>query len=207
MELWRMALAYLYSAFEGDAHKEQNAIPEELAHLNKNDIKNIFRMIEKQANSPKTSSAGRLFDAVSALCGICPMASYEAEGAILLEKHIACNVDEFYNYSIYNDEISVKNMIKSIVCDGSAGIDKGIISAKFHNTIGEIIFDVSKKICDKEDIKKVLLSGGCFQNKYLTKYLDTKFYDSGMELVKHKTISCTDAGLSVGQAVCVQAMK
>ncbi len=158
-------------------------------------------MIEKGINSPLTSSMGRLFDAVSSMLGICDTISFEAEAAIKLESASAEGITEAYDYAIGEEDIDVSNMIREIVFDLGNGVDVSIISSKFHNTLGEIIFEVCSKLSTDAGINKVLISGGCFQNKYLVNYLDKKFEGSSLELYKHKKYSPTDLGISIGQAV------
>ncbi len=98
-------------------------------------------------------------------------------------------------------------MIREILEDMEEGISKEIISAKFHNTIGDIIFDVSMRIREQTGINKVLISGGCFQNKYLVNYLEDIFDGSKLKLFKHKKYSPTDLGICVGQAVVASNIK
>ncbi|MDP8258563.1 MAG: hypothetical protein P9L90_03985 [Candidatus Aadella gelida] len=197
-EIWRMALAYLYQAY-GDAFRETD-IP--LLHrIESNKIDMVEQMIKKNVNCPLSSGMGRLFDAVAALVGICDIAEYEAQGAIMLEQIADKNTGESYKYSVTNNEADVAGLIKGIVEDIKEGIDPGVISAKFHNTVCDKVFRISELLHQITGIRKVCISGGCFQNQYLVDLLEEMFSDSAMELFKHKKYSTTDLGISVGQAV------
>jgi hydrogenase maturation protein HypF len=197
-ETWRMAVSYLYDAFGPELTEQEVPF---LRKIEKEKIDLILQMIDKKVNSPLTSSMGRLFDAVSALLEICTFAETEAEGAILLEKEIDHSNGDHYEYSILKEEIDVAPMIRQIVGDIKNKKNKGTISAKFHNTIGEIVFDLSERLNKETGIDKVLISGGCFQNKYLTSYIEDKFNDKNLKLFKHKNFLPTDFNVSIGQAV------
>lgn len=198
-EIWRMALAYLYVVY-GKALKDLDT--PFLRRMDQNKTRVICQMMDKGINSPLSSSAGRLFDAVSSLIGICDTAEYEAEGAIMLERAAKKGIYSSYEYCIIEEkEIDVSGMIKGIVSDMECGTDGKKISAKFHNTVGEIIFDVVMRMYNTTCTDKVLISGGCFQNKYLVAYLEKKFKGSKVKLFRHKKYSTTDLGISVGQAV------
>lgn len=196
-EGWRMAIAYLVEAYHHDF--DQLHLPL-LQRIGKKKIDIVQQMIEKEVNCPLASSMGRLFDAISAIIDICDVSAFEGEAAVLLEKEISSCIDDHYSYSVGEEEIDVLSMLKEIVSDFENTVEKNIISAKFHNTVGEIIFDVANQISDLAGIGKVVVSGGCFQNKYLTEYITKKFSDSKLKLFKHRRYSPTDISLSVGQA-------
>ncbi|MFH1855642.1 MAG: hypothetical protein ABH836_00245 [Candidatus Omnitrophota bacterium] len=197
-ESWRMALAYLLKAYGNDFNKLN---PPLFDRIGNKKISFTRQMIEKDINCPLTSSMGRLFDAVSSIIGLCDVCGFEAEAAILLEKEAVENINDCYGYEITENKISVLPMIRQIVEDLSGGMKTGVISAKFHNTIGEIVFETVRGISNVSGIKKIVVSGGCFQNNYLMNYIEKRFLDSGLELFKHNKYSTTDLGVSVGQAV------
>ncbi|MFH1645014.1 MAG: hypothetical protein ABIB11_01200 [Candidatus Omnitrophota bacterium] len=197
-EGWRIALSYLIDTYDEDFDNLDISL---IKRIGKEKIETVRHMIKRNINSPLTSSAGRLFDAVSSLIGICDESSFEAEAAIELEKVAARGITESYEYNVGENDICFVPMIKSIIDDLNEKVDVGIISAKFHNTLGEVIFDISSRAAKDFGISKVLLSGGCFQNKYLREYVISKFADSNIKLFTHKKYSTTDAGVSIGQAV------
>ncbi len=197
-EGWRMALAVLRNAFGDDFDEIALSLFERIGEKK---IRTIKQMMIKDVNCPVTSSAGRLFDAVSSLTGVCDVSSFEAEAAILFEQEAEDDVIDQYIFEIVSGEVKIGGMIKQIVADLKNNKSTGFISAKFHNTIREIIYDVCGKISEETKIKKVLVSGGCFQNKILMDQLREKFKTSNMELISHDKYSTTDLGIAVGQAI------
>ena len=122
-------------------------------------------MIVKKINSPLTSGAGRLFDAVSAILGLCPVETFDSEAPMRLESAIDCETNEYYPFS--QTKLSFLQIpLKAILADMPQK-KISVISAKFHNTVAQVILEVSKQIRKDTSLKKVVLSGGVFQNKYL----------------------------------------
>ncbi|MDD5633949.1 MAG: hypothetical protein PHW46_01575 [Candidatus Omnitrophica bacterium] len=197
-QVWRMALSYLYHAY-GEGFTDVNTPL--LKRIQKEKVKIIKEMLVKKINSPLSSSAGRLFDAVSSLTGLCDVAKSEAEGAMLLEKIADLKITDTYSYVVDRERIIVSRMIKEIDEDINNGAALSFVSAKFHNTVGEIIYDVSSRIYRETGIDKVLVSGGCFQNRYLVDYIENKFTGSKLKLYKHKNFPTTDMNISIGQAI------
>ncbi len=198
---WRMAISYLFQAF-GDEFLDLD-IPL-FSGMNLKDIAIVKNMINKNINSPLTSSAGRLFDAVSAILDICRESSFEAEAAILLEKEAAQSVyDDYYTYLITPHYIDFSASIREMVEDIYDGEERAVISSKFHNTLGEAIVDMCMRVHSSIGVDKVVISGGCFQNKFLMDYLKRRFKETKLTLYTHSRFSTTDIGISVGQAaVC-----
>jgi len=197
---WRMAISYLFQAF-GDELYDLD-IPLFLG-MKRNNMEIISNMIKKNINSPLTSSAGRLFDAVAAILGICRESAFEAEAAILLEKEAAKGVDDYYTYMITSHHIDFSIAIREMVDDIHDGEDISVISSKFHNTLGEAIVDMCMRAYSAIGVDKVVISGGCFQNKFLMDYLKKRFKETKLKLYTHNRFSTTDIGISVGQAaVC-----
>jgi len=167
------------------------------------EIKIFIDMMERKINSPKTSSVGRLFDAVSSLLGICQQSNYEGQAAMMLEFAAAQNVKDFYSFQIEEDKILIINwhhMIHELLTDINGGISSSIISAKFHNTLAEIIL----KIAEKTNLKKVILSGGCFQNLYLIERIINLLQKNKFKVYWHQRIPTNDGGISLGQiAACL----
>ncbi len=91
--------------------------------------------------------------------------------------------------------------IQQICADLSHGVATGIISARFHNTVVEATFQEVKKISRETGIKKIVLSGGTFQNKYLFESLETKLRRNNFVTFSHEKIPCNDGGLALGQLV------
>jgi hydrogenase maturation protein HypF len=118
-------------------------------------------MIDKKINSPLSSGAGRLFDAVSALLRLCRVETFDSEAPLRLESAIGENTDEYYPYSA-GSPVVFREMFRSILDDIRSG-NISIIPAKFHNTLAMVILEVTKQMSSGTSIKKVVLSGGCFR--------------------------------------------
>lgn len=198
-EPWRMALAYLFPIRVWKYGLNAGL----LKKLNKKDMAIVKLMIDKNINSPLTSSAGRLFDAVGSLVLSKTFAGKEAELPMELEKMAEPSCKERYDFDIKRikkgDAISASKIIKGVIKDLSKGADKRIISAKFHNTMAEVITKVSLKLSKRFGPKRVVLSGGVFQNKFLTARAVTALRRQGLAVYVHSRFETSDAGIPIGQ--------
>ncbi|NQT91199.1 MAG: carbamoyltransferase HypF [Lentisphaerae bacterium] len=165
----------------------------------------IRRMLETEVRSPLTSSAGRLFDAVSALLGLCYSISFEAEAAILLQQTAVADVDSVYPFRIENGILDFGPMIREIVSGGRAGQDVASSARMFHNTLAAGALAVCRKIQPEEGIRTVVLGGGVFQNSLLLDLTSRALRDDGFEVYTPRRLPPTDAALSLGQAAIALA--
>jgi hydrogenase maturation protein HypF len=206
-EPYRMAISYLYSAF-GEDFTELN-----IPFLKKLDTKLVgmlIRLIDRDVNSPLTSSCGRLFDAVSSLIGVRDIVTYEAQAAIEMEMIAASDVGDHYSYNIESVDfkpsiIDVRRMFREIVSDLENKVSKGIIAAKFHNTVADLIVSICERMRSESEINRVVMSGGTFQNMYLLKKVCEQLTDRGFTPYFHKKLPTNDGGVSLGQAVIANA--
>jgi len=192
---WRMAVSYLYSFF-GEEFK--NLDLDFLREVNKLELDLLISIIEKNINCPLTSSAGRLFDAVSALTGLCIHSSFHAEAPMRLESVIEQNIEEYYNIEI-TKHISFKKTFVEIINDLKNNISVSKISAKFHNTIINTIFAVVFEASKNHKINKVVLSGGSFQNRYIVEKIEQLLSAKGFEVFFQSKIPSNDGGIALGQ--------
>ena len=165
----------------------------------------ISTMIQKQINSPKTSSAGRLFDGVASLIGLRQINRFEGQAAMELEFQLNDTVnDDFYEFRIKNEKnignsskylVDWKTIVQQLLKDKENQIPISEISQKFHNTLTEIIVKIAKNVNES----KVVLSGGCFQNRYLTEYTIKRLREESFSPYWHQRIPPNDGGISVGQ--------
>lgn len=190
LEPWRMAISLIYTVY-GDLSALPPAFVKRIGEAN---IDVILRMIERGFNSPLSSGAGRLFDAVSSLLGVADKNSYEAEAPILLEQ--LANPE---NYETYNDVASYKSLLDCILQDISDGVDRSIISSRFHNTLADMLVNVIVEFAGKEHISTIILTGGVFQNKLLATRFITLLREYGLNPLLPALIPCNDAGISIGQ--------
>ena len=199
---YRMALSFLYSLFGKEC---LNLDLEFILRLRKEEAEVIVRQLEREVNSPLTSSCGRLFDAVSSLIGVRDTITYEAQAAIELEMIAQKGVKELYNWKISKENgsliVDTREIIHQILKDLSSGITKEIIAAKFHNTVSGFIIEVCQRIREKEKIDKVVLTGGVFQNRYLLGRTLSLLKEDGFKVFFHQRVPTNDAGISLGQSI------
>ena len=199
---WRMAMVYLWEAF-GDGTDALRIDLMRRVDLQKRNI--LKRMIEKEINTPWTSSMGRLFDAVSSLLSVRDEVHYEGQGAIELEMIADHAVTEEYSFIIRKDGrpmvIDTTGIIRGVVGDLKQGISSSKISGKFHRTIAHLIIETCKAIRSEEELNRVVLSGGVFQNIFLLSLVRKSLEASGFEIYTHHLVPTNDGGISLGQAV------
>lgn len=182
--------------------------------LNKQQITLIHRMLEKKINSPITSSAGRLFDAVSAVLGFCDTVYYEGQAAIALETAAskAENRDQF-EYIIKEGEggeqvIDFSPVFAALINNSTdESQDRIRLARMFHNTISNSILDMCIKIREQTQLNKVVLTGGVFQNKLLLTYTKELLCKQGFEVFNHNIVPPNDGGIALGQAIIAREME
>ncbi|MFB3894773.1 MAG: carbamoyltransferase HypF [bacterium] len=205
VETWRMAISYLYSIYQAEMTKLPLPL---LKEVDEEKLNLIFRIIQKKINAPLCSSAGRLFDAVSALLGICLESNYEAQAAIELEMIADASVTGHYGFDISEVEgkqvIDCKQTIVDIIGDLRKKIDKSIISGKFHNTIVAFSIEMSKKIREQTGLNSIALSGGSFQNRLILSRLNKGLKQAGFKVYTHHIIPPNDACISFGQVMVAE---
>jgi hydrogenase maturation protein HypF len=170
-------------------------------------IRDILKIIDKRQFSPLSSGAGRLFDGVSALMGICDKNTFEGEAAIALEAITIPGIVDDYPVDIQlRDplEIDFTQTVLKIIEDLGKGENKGTISSKFHNTLVTAIMRVVQRLSHVNSIKDVVLCGGVFQNMYLLRRTMRSLVSIGMEVHIHEKVPTNDAGISLGQAYIIR---
>ncbi len=199
---YRIALGYLLHCLGG--------IPPLplLASVPTQEIDIIRKMVEQGINTPRTSSCGRLFDAVSALLGVCLETSYEAQAAIELEMvagDIQFEARKLYPFSIDRLErrhvVRLDALLDALVRDIQANKHTPEIAAVFHNTVVAIIAQMCLLMRAETGLNVVALSGGCFQNRQLLRLTVEALKRQGFQILLHRQVPCNDGGLSLGQAV------
>ncbi len=218
----RTAIGAIYEIFGPDTFNKKEIIS--VQSFSAQELEIIKQMLHKQIHSPITSSAGRIFDVVASLIGLRQIVNYEGQAAMELEFLATELINdkslkiENYKFNIGKTEdkiISNKNssdiihqtaliidwqpMIEGILEDINNKITQSMISLKFHVTLAEIIIAVAKRI-GKE---RVLLSGGCFQNKILTERCVVRLIAEGFRPYWHQRVPPNDGGISLGQIFSV----
>ena len=183
----------------------------------------LSRMIEQGVNTPYTSSAGRLFDAASALLGVCPHPTYEGEPAILLEACMAENPaltsgfapDVRYSVAVTKNTagaqstahdtsvvlLDAHDTFAALLDDLAAGVPRSVIARRFHDAFVEAIITVAGLVRALYGITQVVLSGGCFMNRYLTETALEQLARDGFAPIINRDLPPNDGCVSFGQAV------
>jgi len=204
-EPWRMAVSYLQDAYGGDV---RNLNLPALAVIEDEKLTVIGQMISKGINSPQTSSLGRLFDGVAAVCGIRNRVNFEGQAAMELEMAALENVDGRYDYEWKNDgvyRIFTAPIIKGVVDDVTGGKPVGEISTRFHRTLIGLFTDLCVSIGQERELDRVVLSGGVFQNSILLTGLIAALEEKNFNVFSHRQVPTNDGGISLGQAVVAAA--
>src|SRR5581483_7611081 len=196
-EPWRMALSYLVHHFGRECLQLPITF---FRNIDRKKAELVIKMIEQNINSLLTSSCGRLFDAVAALAGIREQINYEAQAAIELEMAMTEPGDDAYSFAVIQVDgrgnITTQALVESMVADLKAGVPAEVISLRFHNGLVHVLARVAELIRDDTGLNRVCLSGGTFNNVYLSDHLASLLKVRGFEVFTHSEVPAGDGGLS-----------
>src|SRR5580704_7712686 len=202
-EPWRMAVSYLAKHFGKDV--EKLGLPF-LAEIDSRKLSVVLQMMEREINSPRTSSCGRLFDAVAALVGLRGTVNFEAQAAVELEmaardsgSEAAYPLDLNLHGAIW--QIGTKSLLEWLVRDVRKQTNVAEISRKFHNGLALVLVEAAEKIRERTKLNRVCLSGGCFLNALLLETMIAEMKERSFEVFFHTEVPAGDGGISLGQAV------
>lgn len=199
---WMMAVSYLCTCYGGDF---LNLDLEFVRKIDFSRCEIIRKMLDQKVNLFLTSSAGRLFDSVSVLLNFREKTNYEGQPAIELEFWAEENIKGKYDYEISRENdlylIRPELIIKGVVNDLIKKQRKSKISARFHNTMAQIINEVCSKLRKEYDLNSVCLSGGVFQNMFLLNRAYALLSKNKFRVYTHHLVPPNDGGISLGQAV------
>lgn len=194
----RAALGLLYEAFGDQTFALDLPL---LKTFSAQELKTFQKMLKQNINSPRTSSIGRLFDGVAALINLCHFSSFEGEAAMRLENETKdINTSAAYPYRLIDLgtgslALDWEPMIAEILSDPQDNL--GMIAAKFHNTLIDAIVAIARKV----GFSQIVLTGGCFQNRYLLEGAIRRLRAEGFLPHWHHQIPPNDGGLAVGQII------
>ena len=214
----RTALGLLHEIF-GDKLFEQEKLAT-IAAFSAPELATLKTMLAKNLNSPVTTSMGRLFDAVASFVNLRQQIRFEGQAAMELEFALdGASTGEAYPLPIKKPPTTTNKseignrkleiildwspMIEAILVDVQKGASVGIISAKFHNALVEGIVAVAKRAGQE----RVVLSGGCFQNRYLTERAVRRLQAEGFRPYWHQRVPPNDGGIALGQVVAALRQK
>ncbi len=207
---WRNSFAHLLAAFDGRGFERQFADLDCIKHLQTKPLDQVEQMIERGLNSPKTSSAGRLFDAVAAILGLCPDAvSYEGQAAMQLQALAQGCPEERgdYGFAFEHNMIGWSPLWGGILEDLQNKTEPAIIAVRFHNSLIRLIEETASGIAAENNIKTIVLTGGVFQNSLLLAGAAKRLQEKGLRVLSPMGFPANDGGLSLGQAVISAALE
>lgn len=207
-EPWRMAAAYAEVAFGGDP-------PSSLAVVRDNAERwpMVVSLARSGTNSPFTSSAGRLFDAVSAVVSGRYRVNYEGQAAVELEQladlsetgSYPCSLEEGPGGASQRFRLLGAELFFAAVGDLVAGLEASVVAARFHNGLADAVVRGCEFVRDLRGLEEVALSGGVFQNVLFLGRVLEGLERAGFRALVHSRVPPNDAGISLGQAVIAGA--
>jgi len=202
-QIWRIALTLLRQTHP-DSWKQ---IAKELNICPAGQDLDLFEtVLEKEINCFTTSSLGRLFDGVSCLIGMRNRVSFEGQAAMELESISEPTNDTVLEFSINNENdtyiLDLMPAIKDIIEMKQNGKDNNYLASAFHNTLVSAFTKMAETIRTEKYLNRIVLSGGCFQNRILLEGCVNKMKEKGFEVITHSLVPTNDGGISLGQAVC-----
>jgi hydrogenase maturation protein HypF len=199
---WRTAAALLFSAFGAawqDPARRLSLLPMDFP------APALHQMIERRVNCPETSSLGRLFDGVAAILGLRGRVSFEGQAAMELEASAGKGKGVNLPYEITKEGtvfiLDCRPMIRALVDHVFLGASLADQAASFHQTIIAAITDMAGKIASETNIRRLALSGGCFQNRILLEGCLASLSKAGFTALRHRRVPTNDGGIALGQAV------
>ena len=190
-EGWRSAASLLYEVGSKAAALDAG---EESQGKSRLDEAKVRTMLERGINVVPTTSVGRLFDAVACIAGVARQNRFEGQAAMLLENEIGLLRTE-EAYALPGGDWGP--MISAVMADKIASVPVSRIAARFHNALVAWILEVA----GSAKLKQVVLSGGVFQNRYLTERAAAGLESAGYTVYTHRQVPPNDGGIALGQAV------
>lgn len=194
---WRIGLGYLYAAFAGQ-------IPD-LPFMRGQPVGVLIEMLERDLHCPKTSSCGRLFDAVAALCGLRSEITYEAQAAVALMEAAGGRLAEPYRWDVYEEgaifRLALRPMIRQIAEDVAGGTGATQVSRRLHGTLVAMLAGAAERVRDESGLNLVVLSGGVFNNYLLLEGVLAALQKRGFAVLLPEQVPAGDGGIALGQAM------
>ncbi len=209
---WRNSYAHIREVVNWPLFATANGHLEIVQLLSSKPIESIDAMIDREQNSPLSSSCGRLFDAVAGAIGIASeQLSYEGQAAMEMEALLGDELSadtgaykfEFADSSPW--QIDARPMWRNLLSDLTKGSSKATIAARFHNGLQQTLVNVVKRLCVHHGVQTVALSGGVFQNRRLLQGVSRDLRANHLSVLQHRTFPCNDGSIALGQALVAAA--
>jgi hydrogenase maturation protein HypF len=199
----RAALGLLYSLFGDRLLTMGELVP--LQSFSAQELSLVCTMLRQGFNAPLTSSMGRLFDAMAALVELRQVTSFEGQAAMALEFAVEERAtDAMYPYELIDGNapaapllVDWEPLVRGVLEDLRQRVPVGEMAVKFHNTLVEALVAVAQRVGEAH----IVLSGGCFQNRYLTERAVDRLRAAGFTPHWHQHVPPNDGGLALGQVV------
>ncbi len=226
-EPWRMACAWLVALESEDG--EAPTVPRALAReVDPARWRMVARLAREGLASPVTSSAGRLFDAVAALCGLRSRVTYEGQAAIELEMVADPETEGAYPLPLVDTDtpgpvdsgeipgpeskeapvvLDARALVRAVLADLEAGVSAATISTRFHRGLADGSARVAAELARQHGVDRVVLSGGVFQNVLLLERMAGRLSEAGLRVLVPTRVPPNDGGISLGQAACALARR
>lgn len=185
------------------------------AALSEEERRVVRRMAVGGFHTPRTSSCGRLFDAVSALAGVCLESTFEGQAAMELESvafaFLGKDSGKAYPFAIECEGdrrvVRLDELFQTLVTELEKGEPVGRVSLVFHETVARMVQAMCDRMREETGLGTVALSGGCFQNRILLRKTVASLVAAGFDVLLHRQVPCNDGGLSLGQAAIAAARR
>jgi hydrogenase maturation protein HypF len=198
-EPWRMAVAHLVAGFD-------RGLPE--SPVLERNAERVADVVALCGSSMRTSSMGRLFDAVAAMCDLADSVSYEGQAAVRLEQ-CSADTDRSYRWELTDHDAVVvaepAPVIRDIVADRARHVGVDFIAGAFHRGVADMIAEMCIRLRERSGITTVALSGGVFQNRHLVELLVPQLDRQGFTTLRHAQVPPNDGGISLGQVAVGRA--
>jgi hydrogenase maturation protein HypF len=193
---WRAAAAYLAAAYGADVP------PLEVRTRQGRRWELVLAAAAAGLTAPRSSSAGRLFDAVAAVLGLRDAVTYEGQAAVELEQ--CADVTETGSYAVPVQagstlQVLGAELVRSVVEDRVAGRSVPVVAARFHNAMADVVVDVCSRLREVHGLRVVALSGGVFQNALLSTLVSKRLHALGLTALTHRRVPANDGGIALGQ--------
>jgi hydrogenase maturation protein HypF len=206
-EPWKTAVSLIMQA-AGPATRDSLDRIGFIEKYGQDSVEKVMLVARSRELSPLSSGAGRLFDAVSALLGVCDKNTFEGEAAMALEACTREGIEAAYEFRLIEDRgmiaVDFGPAVMEIMEEMVRATSREIMAVKFHNTVVAVIQTLVRRIRADRGIHDVALSGGVFQNQYLLNRAVRLLSGDGFGVFVNRKVPCNDGGISLGQAYLVR---
>jgi len=174
----------------------------------------VGRSVAGDRSSHRTSSIGRLFDAVAAITGVCRVATFDGQAPIALEsladplEDDSWYSDDLLDLSVSPALLRPEPLLVNVARETARGVAPATVAARFHNTLSQATVRLADFLCARAGIATVCLSGGSFQNSLLRRQVATGLRSCGRKVYENRVVPTNDGGIAYGQAAacgCAQS--